>query len=310
VTEPATARLGKLAAVGCATLVAAGAGIALGTTLSSEPPAHVAPAERRVVLKSGVALLPLPQGWKPLGRRAWLPGFHEATAVRGADADVALDIRPPEDASLLPSAVVASAGAAPEPELLRVAGRTAWGYELPRPAPDKRLVALSLPTTGGVVTIACQAADPAMDGVATECARALGAVRLDGARALPPAPETAAGMVLPQVVDALNRQRRSWRRALAGTRSPGGRDAAARHLADAYDDAQGRLRPLAAGDALRLTAQLSELARAHRTLAAASLRRDAPAALRAGSAIGAGERALGPLLRAVSGVQRTERSAG
>jgi hypothetical protein len=284
-----------------ATLTAAAAGVALGTAIAPERqepvPADVPP---RVGLASGVARLPLPVGWEPLGRRSSLPGLGEATAVRGVDADVALDIRAPEDPSLLPSAVVTAAGDVPKPTLLRLAGRGTWGYELPAAAPRKRLVALTLPTTGGVVTIACEALAEAIGRAAGECAGAMRALRVDGARVLPPAPETAARIALPKAIARLNGQRRHWRRSLAGTRSPRGRENAARRLADAYDAAGRRLRPLAAGRAQRLAAALAALVRDHRALAAASLRRDALAARHAGAQIEAGERRLGPLLRALS----------
>ena len=301
------------ARVAAATIVAVAAGVTLGTALapSPAPDPRRDDASPRVGLASGVARLPLPAGWVPLGRRSSLPGLDQATAVRGVHAEVALDIRPPEDPSLLPAAVVRAAdGAVSEPHLLQLAGREVWGYELPARAPGKRLVALTLPTTGGVVTIACQALAEASRSAVAECAGAMEALDVDGAQALPPAPETAAGIVLPKAIEGLNRQRRKWRRALAARRSPAGRDEAARRLANAYADAAARLRPLASGDARRLTAALAGLARSYRTLAAASLRRDAPAARRTGMAIEAGDRRLGPLLRAVSRAQPTDRSAG
>ena len=44
-----------------------------------------------------------------------------------------------------------------------------WRYELPGGEPSLRMVALTLPTTEGVVTIACEAATVALAG--GECAR-------------------------------------------------------------------------------------------------------------------------------------------
>lgn len=298
--------------VAVATVLAAAAGVAVGTAVAPSSPE---PARQDggspVGLRSGVARLPLPAGWEPLGRRSSLPGLGEATAVRGVHGDVALDIRPPEDPSLLPaSAVRAAAGGVSAPQLLRLAGRGVWGYELPAHAPGERLVALTLPTTGGVVTIACRALADLTHSVAAECADAMTALDVEGAAVLPPAPETAAGIVLPDAIDTLNRQRRKWRRALAATRSPAARAGAARRLAGAYSAAVARLRPLASGKARRLTAALAGQARTYRALAAASARRDAPAASRAGAAIEAGDRRLGPLLRAVSRPQAKPRSAG
>ena len=85
--------------------------MALGGVLASdEPEPRAAAPEPRIGLASGVARLPLPAGWKPLGRRSSLPGLEEATAVRGAHSEVALDIRAPEDPSLLPASVEAAVG--------------------------------------------------------------------------------------------------------------------------------------------------------------------------------------------------------
>jgi hypothetical protein len=262
---------------------------------------------------SGVARLPLPAGWEPLQRRSSLPGLHDATAVRGVHSAVALDIRAPEDSSLLPADVVAaSAGDLPAPRLRELEGRGAWRYELPGSRPSTRLVALALPTTRGVVTIACEADAASIGRAGEECEGAMGGLRLDRASELTPAPETAVRTVLPTTVARLNRQRRSGRRALAATRSPHGRSEAARRLARAYVTFADRLRPLAAGEARRLTVAGAELAHAHRALAIASRRRDARSAERAGKAIETGERRLAPLLAAVSrrGTQPTARSAG
>jgi len=303
----------RLGVVG-ATLLAAAAGAGLGIVLAPDAPdPRRDDAAPRVGLASGVARLPLPAGWEPLRRRSSLPGLRNATAVRGVHSVVALDIRPPEDPSLLPAGVVAaSAGALPAPQLRRLDGRSAWRYEIAGGRPNTRLVALAVPTTGGVVTIACEADAVAIRRAAEECEGAIATLRLDGASGLVPAPETAARIVLPATVDRLNRQRSSGRRALAATRRPRGRSGAARRLAGAYATAADRLRPLAAGEARRVTVALDELAREHRALAAASLRRDPASARRAGAAIKEGERRLEPLLAAVSrgGAQASAPSAG
>jgi hypothetical protein len=115
-----------------------------------------------------------------------------------------------------------------------------------------------------------------------------------------PAPETAAAIVLPDTIARLNRSRSLERRRFAATLSPVGRSEAARRLARGYADAASRLSPLAAGDALRLTAALDALAGRHRALADASRRRDAGASERVGAAIQRDERRLDSLLAAVT----------
>jgi hypothetical protein len=281
-----------------ATLLAGAAGAGVGTLADDRPAHRLDPGPPRVGLASGVARLPLPVGWEPLNRRSSLPGLREATAVRGAHSAVALDIRPPEDPSLLPADVrVASAGNLPAPRLQRLDSRSVWRYEIPA---ARTLVAMTLPTTGGVVTIACQADARVIAAASDDCEGAMGALRIDGAAELMPAPETAARIVLPAIIGKLNRQRRSGRRALRATRSPQRRGEAAQHLALAYRNAAVRLRPLAAGEVRRLIVALGDLARDHRELAAASRRRDVHMARRAGAAIERRERRLAPLLAAVS----------
>jgi hypothetical protein len=288
--------------VALATLLAAVVGAGIGTALARDPePRRVDSGPPQVGLARGVARLPLPAGWEPLNRHSSLPGFRDATAVRGAYSMVALDIRSPEDPSLLPEAVrAASAGGLPAPRLQRLDSRRTWNYEIPDALTHTSVVAMALPTTAGVVTIACQADAGSTIGAREDCRGAMSRLRLDGASELTPAPETAARIVLPHVVDSLNRQRRSGRRALGATRSPTRRGEAARQLAVAYRSAAERLRPLAAGNAHRLTGALAELARDHLELAAASRRRDVVVARRAGAAIEHGERRLQPLIAAVS----------
>jgi hypothetical protein len=290
-----------LPALLAATVLATAGGATAGALLTNdrEEPAAVA-AQPRIGLQSGVARLPLPPDWEPLGRRSTLPGFEQATAVRGVHGEVALDIRAPERASLLPASVEAKLPErVPEPRTRRLGVRTVWRYDLAMT--DQRVVALALPTTGGVVTIACAARAQAVGAAGTGCERAAEMVRLDGASALPPAPETAAAIVLPEAIALLNRRRRVERRRLAATRSPRVRSAAARRLARSYAVAAARLRPVAAGDAVSVTAVLDRLARDHRALATAGRRRAAAAQRRAGARIERRERRLGALLAAASG---------
>ena len=299
---PETRPRRNLRPVALVTLGAAAAGAAIGAAIAPDAPDAVprAPAPR-VGLTSGVATLPLPAGWEPLGRRSTLPGFEAATAVRNGDSEVALDIRAPERASLLPASVEAAADGLPAPQLRRLNTHAAWRYELQPTQAADRVVAFTLPTTGGVVTIACQAGAGSIARLEDECEHAVGSVQLQGATGLPPTPETAGQIVLPQVAAALNRQRRSGRRDLRARNSPGGRSKAALRIARGYADAAKRLRPLAAGDTLRVTSTLAALARDHRALAAASRHRYARAARRAGARIERDERRLAVLLAALTG---------
>jgi hypothetical protein len=293
------------AALVSATLAAAAAGGALGIALAADgsdvTPSQGASTTPRIGLRSGVATLALPPTWEPLRRRSTLPGFDEATAVRGNYSEVALDIRAPEDPSLLPASVRAALPRGlPKPRPQQVGVRTALRYDFPEAEPGRRAVALALPTTGGVVTFACESAAEAIAFAEVECEQAVRAVRLRGASVIAPGPESAARIVLPATFASLNRQRLAERRRIAATRSPRRRSAAALRLAGAYASAAKRLRPVAAGAALRVTAKLDALARAHRVLADASLRRDAGAASRAGATIARVEQRLAAPLAAVT----------
>jgi hypothetical protein len=283
-----------MSAVVAATVVAVAGGVAIGlladTDRDAAPPVQAPP---QTGLKSGVARLPLPPGWRPLGTQSSIPGFERATAVRGEHGQVALDIRAPQQSSLLPAGVAGSL-----PATRRLGARDVWRYDLAGARAGLRAVALVLPTTGGVVSIACEFPLPAARAAATECERAAQSVQLEGATALAPAPETAAAIVLPAAVAPLNRSRVLERRRLAATRSPLARAAAARRLAGAYAGAARRLRPVAAGDAARLVRTLQALSWRHRALATASRRRYPVPARRAGAAIRRGERRLGVLLAA------------
>ena len=286
-----------------ATALAVAAGVGVGVVVAPDgrdAPPPPPPAEPRIGLASGVAKLPLPVDWRPLGRRSSLPGFGQATAVRAGGAEAALDIRAPENPLLLPASVVDAAGPPPALPVVRGDdGRTAWRYVLPGGAPGTQVVAFALPTTGGVVTIACAAAPRRLRAASDTCERAVATIRLKGAQALPPASETAAAIAAPAVVARLNRVRRAERRHLAATTSPRARRRAAGRVAAAYAAAARDLRPLAGGGARRLPTALDDLARAHRRLGEASRRRRPAAARRAGARIQAGERRLEARLAAL-----------
>ena len=285
-----------------ASVVAAAAGVALGSAVVGDAPpsqAAAAPAPERVGLANGPARLPLPAGWRPLGRHSSLPGLEAATEVQGPRSTVALDLRAPEHPSLLPAAVAASLGdAAPAARPERVAGYRTWRYALPGDTPAAALV---VPTSQGIVTVACAPGDGGLEAALDDCREALAALQLDGAAALPPAPETAARIVLPGVVAALNKDRRAGRRRLAAVRGPAGRHAAAIGLARGYARVADRLRPLAGGAASALVVNLDALDRTHRALARAAAHRAGLAGARANRAIARRERRLGALLARVGG---------
>ena len=97
--------------------------------------------------------------------------------MQAAHSTVALDLRAPEHASPLPLAAARRfPRARPAPEPRRVGTRRVWGYELPGKVDGTRAVSLSLPTTRGVVTIACETDEAELRLGLRECTDAMSAV--------------------------------------------------------------------------------------------------------------------------------------
>lgn len=281
----------------------AGAGIALGIALTPDDDAPQAPAPaagKPTTLAAGDLRFTLPQGWRPLATAPAVPGFGAGTlAARGPRTDVAVTVLPPEGPSLLPLALVDDAGGiVPHPDTVRVAGRQALRYA---GLANGDMDVYAMPTTSGVVSIACIAktstallhgCDAALDGV-------------DPGRAAPiPADDRAAFAIgLPAVVAGLNRARANGRSALARRRTARGRARVSNRLAGAYRDAGRRLAPFAGenADTTAIVGLLARLGAEHRALAVASFRRLPGAARRAGARIRASETRLAGALRGWTG---------
>jgi len=280
----------------------AGAGIALGIALTpddtAEPPA-AAPA-KPTTLAAGDLRLRLPQGWRPLAVAPAVPGFGTGTlAARGPRTDVAVTVLAPQGPSLLPAALVDDAGGiVPHPDTVRVAGREALRYAS---LANGDMDVYAVPTTSGVVTIACIAKTSA--ALLHGCDAALDGV--DPGRAAPiPADDRAAFAIgLPAVVAGLNRARAGGRSALARQSTARGRARVSNRLAGAYRDAARRLSPLAGenADTTAIVGLLDRLGTEHRALAVASFRRRPGAARRAGARIRASETRLADALRGWTG---------
>ena len=283
-----------------ATIAAAAAGAGIGTILVPGEPAAPPPRTADVTfLSGGVATMALPDGWKEL-RGSRIPGLERAASARALYSDVAIDSRMPDHSSLLPAPMLRRLGTPPKPTLLRSGDRYAWAYELPGPSARTRISALVLPTTGGVVTVACMAEETLAPYAAIDCEDALAGLELTGVAPVRPAPGVAVRIGAAPTIERLDDARSAARRALAATQSPRRRAAAAQRIAAAYARAARSLEPLADRATRPLTRVLGALARDHRLLAVASGGRHARAARRAGRAIDRHERRLSSLLAASS----------
>jgi hypothetical protein len=151
---------------------------------------------------------------------------------------------------------------------------------------------VTAPTTSGVVTFACWTRPGGEYIGEQDCDDASRGLRVAAGEALPPAPDVAARIALPAVVDRLDARRAAGRRALAR-----GRFSAAGDVAAAYADAAAALRPLAGGRALALTRRLGATAGAYSELERAHAQQSRGKAVRAAGRITRGEARLQALLR-------------
>ena len=302
-TWPPRARRGPRAAVLLliAAALNAGAGIALGIALTPDDSPQPAPAPiKATTLSAGDLRLTLPQAWRPLSTPPTAAGLESATlAARGPRADIALTVLPPEDPTLLPKALVdAAGGIVPSPVSLQIDGRDALRYT---GLSNGGMDVYAVPTSAGVVTIACVGKTPA--ALAHGCDAALDGVNVGRAAPIAADDRAAFAIGLPAVVTGLNRARAAGRRDLARQRTARGRARVSRRLSRVYGDAARRLSPLAGdnADTTAIVGLLNRLGSEHRALAVASFRRRPGAAGRAGARIRAAETRLADALRGWSG---------
>jgi hypothetical protein len=282
-----------------ATLAAAAAGAFVGDSLGAQL-ASPAPEPAPPVLDAGVARLPVPDGWWPGAPRFTLAGAPEAAGMWSGSTDAVFAVLPPEDASLVPAALVEHAGQAPSrrPVPADVRG---WRYELTLSGYPGRTTLLVMPASTGVVTLACVPSVGAAPGTADECVDAARQVELRRGAWIQPGPDSAVRIALPGAIARLDERRRAGRRALAAASTGPARARAARSVARAYAGAHDALRPLAApGRSAALARALGGLATDHRGLAIAHENRYPRLATRSGARIARQEERLQRLIAALA----------
>jgi hypothetical protein len=231
----------------CLLLAALALAAAPGTAGAATQPVRVGPVTVTV-----------PGGWRLAGPRA----ASRLTFAIGRGEHAALTLARPAARSLLPARGPRRAA--------WLAGHPAWRYGR---------VTL-LPTTAGVLALACD-----------RCAE--GVTGVSGAIALAPSPDLAFRLRLPGVLARLDGERVSARAALRRARTRRAQASAARALAAAYRRATGVLEPLAGPAQRPVVAALTGLAGAYDRLA----RADSPARYAAArGAVAAAERGAAPLL--------------
>lgn len=208
------------------------------------------------------------QGWTRVGLAPEVPGFQRHATIGfspypGLSIVAVAGLAPAEDGTLLPEALRADA---PKPAPGRIGGVPAWFYR-GLTAGKWRLDAAVLPTTRGVVTVACAVQGNGGD-IPVGCLNGVRAVSVDDAETLPPSRAIAFQQRLPAATRELDTTRVADRTAIRRAKTPAGQSRAAERLKDAYTKAANQLEPLApdAPGGERLVAALRTAAGAYRDL--------------------------------------------
>jgi hypothetical protein len=274
-----------IAAGAALALVAAAAGWLVAHRIAAHP-APVRPLTSDRVLRAGPARLRVSVPWTPAKRPPAVPGLADApawTPYAGITTTVSVALLPAQDASLLPGAL--AQGKLPKPETAKLGGVQAHAYRGLRSG-DSVLDVYVVPTTRGVLTLACAAAAQTPEAPAW-CLNGLEQITVDGARPLRPAADTAYRLGAPVLLRTLDGARVRNRRALRAAHLYVGQARAARGLAATYQAAARAVAPLApaSGAAAAVPGALRTAAAAYGGLARAAVRRDKRAWSRSRAAV-------------------------
>ena len=291
----AVAVLLATAAVGLA--VAVSAGWWAGGAARPIPSAPAVP----VTVTMGSVSFGVDPGWERLTGDRQVSDLPPARTAAFAlqpegSARAIVTLAPSTHASLIPDGLRARlTSAPPSPAPSRHLGHAAWTYrELP--TRDGRLLDVTLvPTTLGVLAIACSAM-PEDLAAAADCATAMSALDLGGALPLRPRASLALRSALPPVVAKLNARRVRLRAALRRAETRRGQARVAVRLATTHERAGASLAARAPG---ALPARLGRVGAAYRRLARAARRGRPRAFRRARRTVVTAERRLGHALAAI-----------
>jgi len=246
--------------------------------------------------------LRVPHGWSRLKRPPdlGLPLSHgTAVAPQGRNGPVVVfgvaRGRRASNSALLPAAFLGatgqSTGAAPRRSAVRLPEQNleAWRYPGLRPIGNARqLTVFTVPTSGGVATVACALPPAAAAGFAAQCDAIAGTLQLRRGRAYPIGPSDAYASSLNGTVGELQQTTKSGEETLLGSQTLAGQAAAAQTIASAYEGAATQLAALDLSPAdreanARLVKALRAAGRVYRRAASAATAGD-PDAYRAASA--------------------------
>ena len=277
--------------------------LALGVWAGGSGGAPTVDRKPTVVVSNAALKLTVPRGWSRLSTPPAVPGLsvNDAVAVspgprRGAGVIVFGQVSDADNPALLSTPLIEAGGGAPQAAVkLGAADLEAYRYRGLRPdGLDRRLTVYAVPTTAGVATVGCLAADRDFD---RQCDRIANTLELLGGRSFPVGPSDEYARVVSRTLADLRRDAAAGRATLRGARTPGEQAAAARALARVYTRAAGRLGALEVSPAdrtanLRLVQALDAGRAAFERAASAARAGDRAHYGQAGAAVTRGEQQL------------------
>jgi hypothetical protein len=294
---PLAAGAGALLILAVGAAIVAGGGGSGGDTGGATPtPTAAAPKQ---VAASGIGLR-YPSTYKPTdaGTGA-LPGTSAkwpiALAGSSSGSRILAGRLPSTGPTLLPKELAAGA---PEPTIVRLGNVDAYRYSgVALPGSSSRADVFAIPTSSGVVTLACVAAPDAPDEFASDCERVVGSLAISSHDVLPLGPDRAFAKRLNSAMTTLNARRSTLRKRLRGESRPTAQARDATDLQQAFTKsagtvAAGKVGPAVAPDRTAIVKAMRQTAAQYRALAHAAGRNDRRAYNRARTGVRRGEAKL------------------
>jgi hypothetical protein len=285
-TTAAGLRGGFILAVAVAALLAGGLGVLLGSSGGSSRSTFADSAS------TGNVELSFPSSWRRIAAPAPIPALPLsdmiALAPPGAGSRAALlaGVVEAGGPALLPAALLAAKP--PTPSAVTIGANAAYRYSgVSVPGLAGPATIYTIPTTAGVVTVACLAAS---SGAARECDQIAATLRLNSASAFPLGPSPAYAGALTGALGPLQAALTAASARLDGARSAGTQAAAAEQLASAFRTAHTAVARLSVSPAVsainsKLASALSAAGSRYAELAGAARAEDEAAYKRATAAV-------------------------
>jgi hypothetical protein len=233
-------------------------------------------APTNLLVDAGPAHLVLPRAWQRVAPSTRLPGLDsERLALLspspGSSTMAVVTFGPADEQSLIPRALRALVHEPrSQPRATSLAGRPAWVYRaLDTPRQDLMMDVTVLPTTAGMLAVACASSTHSSDA-ASDCASSVKSVSMRGVAALKPSPPVALALELPAILEPLDHARVGGRAALSRARSPEAQALTLHRLASQHLAVADRLRVAFGTAAKALIAAFEESGRAYAALGTAA----------------------------------------